>query len=854
MSVPSPLGLLLHHSRSDLPPAREAILLTYNHDLGFFEKVALGLLRSTGARVSVIGDARVGHHDFYQIRRAGHTYLSGLARADGAFHPKLIVIAGDGYATVAIGSGNLSLSGWQGNDEIWGIYRSDRDAGSTVVPRVGEWLSRLSDSVPLSTGSTEALLRTSALVSCLAGTDTSAHLVDSIQGRILDQLPTGPVDELNVYAPFHDRASKALAALIDRFSPRNVRLGVQPGLTRLDGQDTARILEGRGELIEIPSSPFRHGKLIEWAIGDQRWALTGSPNVSMAALGRSVAEGGNVELAVIAPIDKSLMPQGVAKPVITLASHQGPPLPETVETAPALIRSAVVAPTGMVIHFWTPLDEPCEVEVSAIGSPPDEWRVIGTAPRGALDLQLDQHVFASSRIRLKFADGTRSSTIFVTNLSQVFRTGAQPTSRRLAPELDQVFSDPEAALQLFRTIDSIRAVGSGTTTSSAMSSGTSGASLTTSPVGDWHDYLERCSGYLGPTTVAVALGLPHHLFTASPSELGLRRDVDFDDELDDEAFIGELEDDDPTLSSSGTPLDESGRRRQSEKVRAKYRAFATKVVAEWAAADPIERLLALKIALYIAANDWPRGDSEWVGLVLDGVANLALDNPDAEYEVAAGSLAALALSITGREAARFERTIYTSRFERCVRNVSHLLVAADFERVAEYAKGLGGRFHADVDPVNVIDFAERIVQHNPLADARVHLEESGIESNLDGAVLELLRPVPEPMAPALKALAIAERSPRVVIRSRGTSSWATLLWSSPDLVVVRPGRPENSVWCVHYRFRPNESPGDFIREQGRLNPDRNVAQTLAGEPPLSISLRLLEEAGLTEFKPGGVEQ
>ncbi|MFD0405397.1 hypothetical protein [Kitasatospora sp. NPDC127116] len=73
---------------------------------------------------------------------------------------------------------------------------------------------------------------------------------------------------------------------------------------------------------------YRHGKLIEWVVDGQRWALTGSPNLSAAALLRSVPDGGNCEIGVIWPVDRSLAPPWE------------PVAPETVEHLAAPRRAA----------------------------------------------------------------------------------------------------------------------------------------------------------------------------------------------------------------------------------------------------------------------------------------------------------------------------------------------------------------------------------------------------------------------------------------------------------------------------------------------------------------------------------
>lgn len=77
--VPSPLGLLLRQAQNPDPAAQEVVLFTFNHDLAFFERSALGVIEHTGARITVVADARAAHHDLYAVRRAGTAYLPGLA-------------------------------------------------------------------------------------------------------------------------------------------------------------------------------------------------------------------------------------------------------------------------------------------------------------------------------------------------------------------------------------------------------------------------------------------------------------------------------------------------------------------------------------------------------------------------------------------------------------------------------------------------------------------------------------------------------------------------------------------------------------------------------------------------------
>ena len=145
--VLAPLGALFRHAKGPNPDASEILILSFNHDLAFFEKAVLGVAQLTGARITIVADAAMAHHDVYAVRRAGTAYLPGLAYCSGSFHPKLVVVASEGQAMVGIGSGNLSMAGWQGNDELWSWHNAGDGAGSCVVSSVGSWLRLLAASV-----------------------------------------------------------------------------------------------------------------------------------------------------------------------------------------------------------------------------------------------------------------------------------------------------------------------------------------------------------------------------------------------------------------------------------------------------------------------------------------------------------------------------------------------------------------------------------------------------------------------------------------------------------------------------------------------------------------------------------
>ena len=265
--------------------------------------------------------------------------------------------------------------------------------------------------------------------------------------------------------------------------------------------------------------------------------------------------------------------------------------------------------------------------------------------------------------------------------------------------------------------------------------------------------------------------------------------------------------------------------------RARYRKVADSLIHSPPGADPVERLLALRLTLVLVAGGaWPSGDNSWVELVLDGVANLSGTEFGSEYEYTAGSLAALALSVASASLSHGNRTVAHIRFEQTVDRVAHLLEAAMPERIATYAEGLERSFVAHSDPYIVLDLRDRLLDKDPIADAVADLLERGIDAVANGVVITLTKEVSQPLLAAWAALALVEHADLVAIHSCGTKGWARVLWRSPDLVAIQPGAKEFTVSCRHYIYPRGTSPSADIRIEGR--PDRPATPD-SGRPAIA---------------------
>lgn len=89
-----------------------------------------------------------------------------------------------------------------------------------------------------------------------------------------------------------------------RWRPDSIQVAVQPEVTVIAPESLVNVAVSYSTELTFQRcevAPYRHGKLIEASCEDgSTWSLTGSPNLTAAALLGHVPQTGNCELGVIA--------------------------------------------------------------------------------------------------------------------------------------------------------------------------------------------------------------------------------------------------------------------------------------------------------------------------------------------------------------------------------------------------------------------------------------------------------------------------------------------------------------------------------------------------------------------------
>lgn len=290
------------------------LIATYGADLEFFERVLLRQLNRSRNRV-VFCDGRQMAQKFAnpdgraQLRQLNRTYVLAPIWTGGAAHAKVIMLLSQDRGLLAVGSGNLSMNGYASQGECFSRYTWSEDdqgqlgeflaarsffdqvCGHGLVDRaVREFVNQAWQEAPWLYGKTHANPR------------VCHNLVHPLLDQFVEMVGGRSVDELVVHAPFYDYRCQALQEVIDRTSPKAVKVLLQKGLTSVDPEQLGSVLDRTTGTVDVRSvEPVEqgtslHAKFLIARCGSVEVCLQGSPNVSSPALLHSHPRG-NIEVA-----------------------------------------------------------------------------------------------------------------------------------------------------------------------------------------------------------------------------------------------------------------------------------------------------------------------------------------------------------------------------------------------------------------------------------------------------------------------------------------------------------------------------------------------------------------------------
>jgi hypothetical protein len=796
--------------------AREVLVLTYTSALEYFERFALADARALGALVTVISDATMVHADPVVVRRAGTQYLDARALCPrGAFHPKMLVIVGDGEARIAIGSGNLTMAGWNANAEVWTVLRGDQNGGPHTLHQAGDFLRDLGRSaVALDPAAVLALVRVAEELHELPADGAGPTLIHSLHQPLIEQLPEGPTNELVLYAPFHDSKLAGTQALLDRLHPDVWTTFVQPE-TDVDGAALNELAAGQGGRIAwiarqattdgtvVSDERYWHGKLIQWRQDNTMWTLTGSPNLSAPALLRTVAQGGNCELALLTNSDADLTPaEGEPAPGgIAMLSRTS--TPDEAWTPAVVLMSATVSSGAIVVALHKPLAIDATLQRYDVVA--DQWRRSATLAAGSGQYEVDLAAAPiGAAVRVLLNDETRSNSVFVTDLDRVRRAQVKAigTVRATPAEVARL----GLGSQLLADLDELRphlvrvgaSIVNPTNPDHASEQDEDNAdTLRARPVPGLtlEDYLVACDPVLGRRATEFALVLPAVPGIGSALDDAVETHGDDDDDIEEEEHEW-------TLTEQLNDC--------TEYERDRYRRFLERLVGHAPEYPVVVRTLAVRSVIHaVDADLWT--EREWPEMLAEALRALGApgDEPNDHERAGAGSLAVIGLVLLRIKVDRVSRLDeYTMRYLQTGRAVAHLLPNAAAEQVALIASEMPEQF----SPAGWIAAGDQVCDEilHPLtgADRAAHLlvEEDKFAATVIDGVIQLDDPIEGiPVPRLLRALTLAANPGPVFVRGRDHNGREIVAaWCQPWLAIEQTASagPVGRAW----KLAPEQTP------------------------------------------------
>lgn len=279
-----------------------ALLTTYNVYFPFFESVVLPRLRAAGVRhVVLLADARCCAEAFADATQrpllAGHAYTLLPVHAAGAFHPKLLLLAGKRDGQLFVGSHNLTFSGYGLNRELttrFSMSGGTEEKGiiSAAWTFAQEWASR--SELPRA-----ELLRMRDAFETLApwlreptppedngGFFGARPEGDSLWARVRPRLPTR-ARRLVVIGPYYDSRLAFLSRLREELGVEEAVVAVDSGMGCMPEDAATRLPWARfvdAQALEVGAQGPVHAKLL-WLEAEDgtEWTVAGSANASYAA-------------------------------------------------------------------------------------------------------------------------------------------------------------------------------------------------------------------------------------------------------------------------------------------------------------------------------------------------------------------------------------------------------------------------------------------------------------------------------------------------------------------------------------------------------------------------------------------
>lgn len=302
-----------------------AIFTTYSINLYYLEQQVLPLLGSKGIHyVSILADGamlstQLEHYGYLSQQRKRNYAVHGI-QSSGAFHPKLIFLAGPDSVLLLVGSGNLTTSGHGKNLEVWNaVYvNSLDDTKYGFVIQAWNYMKQLhSDLGDSANGKLKSIEENCFLLAkgdeveaTIFNLDTQNQISfhanqseSSLFTQVSDIVGNDKIERITIMCPFHDSEGKFIQELNNCYKPGQIDVLVQADFgalpLKMKNQSNVRFFEWTEVIQEKQRQSYFHAKNIVIEGRTKNYLISGSANASIAAFGTMTIPATNQESCVI---------------------------------------------------------------------------------------------------------------------------------------------------------------------------------------------------------------------------------------------------------------------------------------------------------------------------------------------------------------------------------------------------------------------------------------------------------------------------------------------------------------------------------------------------------------------------
>ena len=294
------------------------LILTFGANLPFFENSLWRQFRNRCRNKILLVD----HNQFLEacqlyadnglVRFLNQKYIADGISIPMSAHAKLILLTNSEKGKMLVGSGNLNIDGYASGGELFTGYEYDENNSENLVAFLAVWnfIEEMIERRYIGPVAIPYLRHLQKQTPWLfrAAPDIRNPVRHNLNSSFIDQLNDEvsgePIEELWILSPFYDEKAQALKTLLEVFSPRKVKILVQPGRTSLDPVALEKVLSESHtawkvhtcRLKDDHNSTYVHAKLYLLKTKNRAICLQGSPNLSNAAI-RLTPPQGNIELA-----------------------------------------------------------------------------------------------------------------------------------------------------------------------------------------------------------------------------------------------------------------------------------------------------------------------------------------------------------------------------------------------------------------------------------------------------------------------------------------------------------------------------------------------------------------------------